>query len=76
MSSLFIRNADTVVGRGQVWRSCTGVPNAITTANYNAANQQLTLGPQSATYDHNGNLQTLTDSSGITTYWWNVSSSV
>ncbi len=48
------------------------MPNAINTANYNAANQQLTLGPKSATYDNNGNLQTLTDSSGTTTYTWNA----
>ncbi|NOT58272.1 MAG: hypothetical protein HOP18_27020 [Deltaproteobacteria bacterium] len=44
-------------------QSCTGVPDALTTATYDAANQQLTLGPKSETYDHNGNLQTLTDSS-------------
>ncbi|NOT58269.1 MAG: hypothetical protein HOP18_27005 [Deltaproteobacteria bacterium] len=53
-------------------RSCTGVLNAINTVNYNAANQQLMLGPRSATYDNNGNLQTLTDSSGTTTYTWNA----
>jgi uncharacterized protein RhaS with RHS repeats len=48
------------------------VPDTLSTANYDAANQQLTLGPKSATYDNNGNLQTLTDSSGTTTYTWNA----
>ena len=49
----------------------TGVPPAISTANYDAANQQLTLGIQGATYDNNGNLATLTDTGGTTTYTWN-----
>lgn len=46
--------------------------NVINTDNYKAANQQPTLGPKSATYDHNDNLQTLTDSSGTTTYTGNA----
>jgi RHS repeat-associated protein len=49
----------------------TGLPSAIATATYNAANRQLTLGTKSATYDNNGNLATLADPSGITTYTWN-----
>jgi YD repeat-containing protein len=48
------------------------MPAALNTANYDAANQQLTLGPKSATYDSNGNLQTLTDSAGTATYTWNA----
>jgi RHS repeat-associated protein len=46
-------------------------PEAIATATYNAANQQVTLGNKSATYDNNGNLITLSDPSGTTTYTWN-----
>lgn len=49
----------------------TGLPQALSTATYNAANQQLTLGNKSATYDNNGNLVTLTDPSGTTMYTWN-----
>lgn len=49
----------------------TGLPQVIATATYNAANQQLVLGNKSATYDNNGNLATLTDPSGTTTYTWN-----
>ena len=49
----------------------TGLPQAIATAIYNAANQQLTLGNKSATYDNNGDLATLTDTGGTTTYTWN-----
>ena len=48
------------------------MPPAINTANYNAANHQLTLGPKSATYENNGNRQTLPDSAGTTTYTWNA----
>jgi RHS repeat-associated protein len=50
----------------------TGLPQSISTATYNAANQQLTLGNRSMTYDLNGNLATLTDPSGTTTYTWNA----
>lgn len=48
------------------------MPQGITIATYNAANQQLTLGNRSMTYDLNGNLATLTDPSGTTTYTWNA----
>ncbi len=50
----------------------TGLPQALSTGTYDAANQQLTLGNKSATFDANGNLATLTDSSGTTTYTWNA----
>ncbi len=50
----------------------TGLPQALSTATYDAANEQLTLGNKSATYDANGNLATLTDPSGTTTYTWNA----
>ncbi|MGH7798558.1 MAG: hypothetical protein ACREQ2_27140 [Candidatus Binatia bacterium] len=39
---------------------------------YNAANHQTAFGDKTLTYDNNGNLQTITDSSGTTTYTWNA----
>jgi RHS repeat-associated protein len=50
----------------------TGVPQAIASTAYNAGNHQTTFGDKSLTYDNNGNLQTITDSSGTTTYTWNA----
>ena len=44
----------------------------MTTASYNANNQQTTFGTNSLTYDLNGNLKTVTDASGTATYTWNV----
>ncbi len=46
----------------------TGLPSALTSATYNAANHQLTFGVQSLTYDNNGNLI----SDGINTLTWNA----
>jgi RHS repeat-associated protein len=46
----------------------TGLPPAVASATYNAANQQLTFGAQSLTYDSNGSLVT----QGDTTYTWDV----
>jgi YD repeat-containing protein len=39
---------------------------------YNVANHQTTFGDKTLTYDNNGNLQTITDPSGTTTYTWNA----
>jgi RHS repeat-associated protein len=50
----------------------TLLPAAITTASYDAANRQLTLGGKTMTYDFNGNLETLTDGGQATTYTWNA----
>ena len=50
----------------------TGLPQALNTATYDAANQQPLLGNQSMTFDANGNLATITDPSGTTTYIWNA----
>jgi YD repeat-containing protein len=50
----------------------TGIPQAISTTAYNAANHQTTFGDKTLTYDNNANLQTITDSSGTTTYMWNA----
>ena len=50
----------------------TGLPQAIASTAYNAANHQTTFGDKTLTYDNNGNLQTITDSNGTTTYTWNA----
>ncbi len=50
----------------------TLLPAAITTASYDAANRQLTLGGKAMTYDDNGNLATLTENRQTTTYTWDV----
>jgi RHS repeat-associated protein len=50
----------------------TGIPQAVSTTLYNAANHQTTFGDKILTYDNNGNLQTVTDSGGTTTYTWNA----
>jgi hypothetical protein len=46
----------------------TGLPQPLTGATYNIANQQTGFGSQSLTYDLNGNL--IND--GVNTYTWNV----
>jgi YD repeat-containing protein len=50
----------------------TGIPQAVASTTYNVANHQTTFGNKTLTYDNNGNLQTITDSSGTTTYTWNA----
>ena len=50
----------------------TGIPSAITSATYNAANQQTALGGKTMTFDNNGNLTGITDASGTTIYTWNA----
>jgi RHS repeat-associated protein len=50
----------------------TGLPQGITSTAYNAANHQTTFGDKTLTYDNNGNVQTITDGSGTTTYTWNA----
>jgi RHS repeat-associated protein len=50
----------------------TGIPQGISSTAYNVANQQTGFGDQTLTYDNNGNLQTITDATGTTTYTWNV----
>jgi YD repeat-containing protein len=50
----------------------TDVPQAVSTTAYNAANHQTTFGNKTMTFDNNGNLQTITDPSGTTTYAWNA----
>ena len=50
----------------------TGVPPAVRSINYNSANHQTAFADKTLTYDNNGNLQTITDSGGTTTYTWNA----
>jgi RHS repeat-associated protein len=50
----------------------TGLPQAITSTAYNAVNHQTTFGDKTLTYDDNGNLTSITDSTGTTTYTWNA----
>ena len=44
----------------------------MTAATYNAANQQLALGPRTMTYDSSGNLATLAEPEGTTTFTWDA----
>ncbi len=50
----------------------TLLPDPISSASYDAANRQLTLGGKTMTYDLNGNLATLTESRQTTTYTWDA----
>jgi RHS repeat-associated protein len=55
------------IGVGGTWAR-TGLPTAVSSAAYNAANHQLTFGGETLTYDLNGNLL----SDGVNTYTWNA----
>lgn len=50
----------------------TGMPEPITTTNYDANNRQLAFGDKTLAYDDNGNLLSITDSNGTTLYQWNA----
>jgi RHS repeat-associated protein len=50
----------------------TGLPQAVASTAYNAANHQTTFDNKTLTYDNNGNLLTSTDPGGTTTYTWNA----
>jgi hypothetical protein len=52
---------------GGTWAR-TGLPTALASATYNAANHQLTFGSTTLTYDLNGNLT----GDGTTTYTWDA----
>jgi RHS repeat-associated protein len=56
---------------GGTWAR-TGLPQAVASASYNTSNQQTAFGAATMTYDNNGNLATLTDGSGTTSYTWNA----
>jgi RHS repeat-associated protein len=65
---------DTAGNRRQVGGSWarTNLPDAVSTTSYNAGNRQLTFGPNTMTYDNNGNLSTRTDGGGTTTLTWDA----
>jgi RHS repeat-associated protein len=50
----------------------TGLPQSVSSTNYNATNQQTTFGDKTLTYDNNGNLTSIVDASGTTLYTWNA----
>ena len=50
----------------------TGIPQAVSSTAYNAANHQTTFGDKTLTYDNNGNLLTVTGASGTTIYTWSA----
>ena len=64
------KNGNRITTGGSFAR--TGIPDAVGTTAYNAANQQTTFADKTLTYDNNGNLQTISDPSGTTTYTWNA----
>jgi RHS repeat-associated protein len=50
----------------------TLLPDPVPSATYDAANRQLTFGAKAMTFDHNGNLASLTDPAGTTTFGWDM----
>ncbi|HEV8640842.1 MAG TPA: RHS repeat-associated core domain-containing protein [Methylomirabilota bacterium] len=50
----------------------TLLPEPVTTAAYDAENRQLNLGDKTLSYDGAGNLTSLTDPAGLTTYTWDA----
>jgi RHS repeat-associated protein len=44
----------------------------VSSTSYNAANQQLTFGDKTLTYDNNGNVNTISDPNGTANYNWNA----
>ncbi|MBI4684007.1 MAG: hypothetical protein HY755_02285 [Nitrospirae bacterium] len=48
------------------------LPNAVTNTSYNSANQMLTFNDKAIAYDNNGNMTSVTNSCGTTTYVWDA----
>jgi len=81
LTGLTYKNGPTVLGTltyaydaagnrttlGGTW-AATGIPQPVSSATYNAGNQQLTFGGQTLSYDANGNLT----SDGVNTYTWDT----
>ncbi len=59
------------IATGGSWAQ-TRIPGGVLTSNYDPANEQLTFGPVTQTFDANGNLLTQTDAIGTTSYTWNA----
>jgi RHS repeat-associated protein len=81
LTGLTYKNGSTVLGTltysydaagnqtviGGTW-AATGLPQPVSSATYDAANQQLTFGTQALTYDANGSLI----GDGVNTYTWDA----
>jgi RHS repeat-associated protein len=63
-------NGNRLATEGSFARS--NIPKSIDTSSYDAANQQLTFGAATQTFDANGNLLTQTDATGTTSYTWDA----
>ncbi|MBZ0160622.1 MAG: DUF6531 domain-containing protein [bacterium] len=50
----------------------TLLPDPVPSAAYDAANRQQTFSDKSMTYDANGNLTSVTDAAGVTTFTWDA----
>jgi RHS repeat-associated protein len=61
-------NGNRIAVGGAFARS--SLPDPVPTATYDAANRQLAFGPQTMTFDDNGNLASLTTSGPTGTYTW------
>ena len=48
------------------------LPNAVTNTSYNSANQMLTFNDKAIAYDNNGDMTSVTNSCGTTTYTWDA----
>lgn len=85
LTALIYRNATDLLGdltyQYDAAGSRTGVggsfartllPDPVTAATYDPANRQRTFGDKMMTYDANGNLASLTDSTGTTTFTWDA----
>ncbi|MFQ6029467.1 MAG: RHS repeat domain-containing protein [Dehalococcoidia bacterium] len=48
----------------------TLLPDPVPSATYDEANQQLAFGDKAMTYDPNGNVETITDPTGTTSFTW------
>ena len=85
LAELVYRNATGVLGnltyqydaagnRTQVGGSFarTLLPDPVASATYDAANRQRTFGNKQMTFDANGNMTSITDPSGVTTFTWDA----
>ena len=70
LTYVYDKNGSRLTTGGSFARS--GIPQAVGSTNYNAANHQTTFADKTLSYDNNGNLQTIADSNGTTTYIWNA----
>jgi RHS repeat-associated protein len=50
----------------------TLLPDVVPSASYDAANRQRAFGDKTLAYDTNGNLTSITDSGGVTTFTWDA----